>query len=69
MYRCMQKHAQVYTRIHRDTDACMDGCTHNVSYYIIEVDKLLLKDDCEEQSYRDVFSKKTWGRGAGPSTT
>ena len=40
-----------YMHTHRDTDACMDGCTHNyykliLFRYIFAVDKLLLKDDC-----------------------
>ena len=30
MYRYMQTHAHMHTRTHRDTDACMDECTHNV---------------------------------------
>ena len=58
MYRCMQTHvtnAYIHAHTCRDTGACLDGCTHNV-------DKILLKDDCEDefhlrlQSYMDAFS-------------
>ena len=42
--------SQMHTRTHRDRDACLDGCTHNeVDSYIIEVDEILLKDDCENE--------------------
>ena len=56
------KRIHTYTCTHRDTDACLDGCTHNV----IEVDKILLKDDCEDEFHlrlRDVFSNG----GDGPA--
>ena len=41
---------QMHTRTHRDTNVCLDGCTHNeVDSYIIEVDKILMKNDCDDE--------------------
>ena len=63
LYRYTQTHAPMHTRTHRDTDVCMDGCTHNVSwYYIIAGDKwriiivrMSFTSDCNS-NLRDVFS-------------
>ena len=52
----------MHTRTHRDRDACLDGCTHSeVDSYIIEVDKIVLKDDCENECHLRLGcnSKKT----------
>ena len=66
VYRCMQTHAQTHTHPQRDTDTCMDECTHNI--------QLLLKDDCEDEFHLIkvailgiYFPKKTWG--VWPCTT
>ena len=48
---CRQKciYTQMYMYTHRDTDACMDGCTHIISQ---------VHDDCEDAFH---FRFRPWG--------
>ena len=49
---CRHIHKCTHTCTHTDTDACMDGCIHKkliYNSYIVAVDKLLLKDNCEDE--------------------
>ena len=68
-YRYMQTHAHMHTRTQRDTDACMDGCTHNVSwYYIIAGDKLITTNDGQVHWYTLTHCQAGSSGGGGISS-
>ena len=73
MYRCMQTRSQtrhIHAHTETQTHAWMDAHIIYVVSYIIDVDKLLLKDDCEDEFHPRLgyISKKKPG-GMAPHYT
>ena len=60
----MQTHAHMHTRTHRDTDACMDGCTHNVSWIAGDKRRMIARmsftSDCKK-NLGCIFQKNPGG--------